>query len=423
MKRLSVIFLLALTFASCTKDTDITAGLETYRELYVSESGETEVPYESPEETCHVDGIVSADFTISGGKYYFETRRDNVGMIAYCDLATGNTGIVCPDPLCSHGKDVCRYANFNEFCITDEEGVFYASRVTMSTAVYRVDLNNDTVTEVCRMSKPDAGILGYDNGRVYIVQHEYGLEGHMAGLAYRISYIDTATNEITDLGYIPDETAMFLNVMQFVHNDEIYFTAYSTKLMKIDLSLTHVTEVFDGEKYFTQWFWDENTDELYFSTVNEAEETGSLWVYRNGSAEKLNLPHENIYTFTLTNDKIYYSAYDPVYYGISNVAYYFNRNHDDCRVYDYSGGKVYAADRDNPSAEAVLVYDNEGQYPISNAGIDCYCVFGDYLYFNEITVLREILDGVEYTTFSYADDISKIRVGLKDGSVMKVKFE
>ncbi|MBQ8370157.1 MAG: hypothetical protein IJY35_09285, partial [Clostridia bacterium] len=80
-------------------------------------------------------------------------------------------------------------------------------------------------------------------------------------------------------------------------------------------------------------------------------------------------------------------------------------------------------DRDSLSDEAELVYDNEGQYPISNAGIDCYCVFGDYLYFSEITVRREVLDGVEYTTFSYADDISKIRVGLEDGTFTKVKFE
>lgn len=426
MKKLIAVLLLVLMSVSCTagEEIDIEANLETYAEVYEEriESDENVLPYTEPEKG--MSDIFCEDFTISGDRYYFETRRDNTVMIAYCDLKTGSSGIICQDPLCSHiDETVCRYVGLKDIQVTEEEGVFYACRHTFVTTIYRVDVKNDTVRKVHAINSFDAELLGYDNGRLYFYQYEYGVEGRMAAMACRISYLDTEAEKVTELGYLPDELTMFLNYPLFVRNDEIYVKAYSTKLMKIDLPLTKITEVISDTGANNQWFWDDNTDELYFSAVDTETQTGAVYVYRNGAAEKLPLPHENIYSFTLTGDKIYYSAYDPIFYGISNVAFYFEEDPEDHKVYDYSGGKVYAVDRENPSGEAELVYNNGGEIRLCSAGVDTYCVFGDYLYFNEITVKREVLNGVEYTTFSHADDVSKIRIGLKDGSFTRISFE
>ena len=85
MKKLTAILLAVLTLTSCTADTeiDIAEGLETYREAYTEAGRETEVPYTPPEEiqtedtTTQWGGIFSPDFTVSGGKYYFETTANN----------------------------------------------------------------------------------------------------------------------------------------------------------------------------------------------------------------------------------------------------------------------------------------------------------------------------------------------------------
>ena len=115
MKKLTaIVILLTLAFASCTKSTDddIAAGLETYRDVYADESqdAESEVPYVPPVEGISVNGIFKDnEHVVRDGKYYFETRRrtskngnNYVTMLAYADLETGTSGIVCPDPLCTH---------------------------------------------------------------------------------------------------------------------------------------------------------------------------------------------------------------------------------------------------------------------------------------------------------------------------------
>ena len=435
MKKLTAILLAVLALTSCTAATeiDIAEGLETYREAYTESGRETEVPYTPPEEiqtedtTTQWGGIFSPDFTVSGGKYYFETRRsesrgNSVSMIAYTDLATGNSGILCPDPLCTHqSAEVCKYADLQGIYFTDEEGVFYSCRHTFTTTIYRVDVNNDTVQTACEINSFNVNLLGYDNGKLYFYELKFGMEGRTAGISYLISCLDTDTGKVTELGYIPDEWALALNLILFVRNDEIYFTAYSSKLMKTDLSLTNVIEVIAADPW--QWYWDEGTDALYFSTSDPEKQTGSVYVHKDGKTEQIPLPHENIHAFTMTEDRIYYSPYDPVFYGFSNVAFYFEDDPEEHKVYDYTGGKVYAVDRDNPSAEAELVYEASVIDGNRMADLDNCAVFGDYLYFNEITVRREVLGGVEFVTFSLADDVSKIRVGLKDGSFTRISFD
>ena len=84
---------------------------------------------------------------------------------------------------------------------------------------------------------------------------------------------------------------------------------------------------------------------------------------------------------------------------------------------------MYAVSRENPSGEAELVYASGGSDLDRLPDLDEFIVIGDYLYFDEVELRRDILDGVEYLTISHASDVQKIRVGLKDGSFTRIKFE
>ncbi len=423
MKKLTAILLALLMLTACTADTDdIAAGLETYREAY--SDAETDVPYTAPEETADSsDRISCPDFTVSGGKYYFPVKHrvdeDQLSMIAYVDLATGNSGLLCQDPLCSH-TDVktCKYLNLTKLFPAEEDGIFYAQR---DFQLLKLDLNTDTVTQVHTFPSYSCIINGYDNGHLYFSEYFQTTTDRQTVEECLVSYLDTASGEIMEVGYIPQEIMVKTNIICFILNGEFYFST-GGHLLKTDSSIGNLTDVTGGDGIITHWFLDASTDELYYSCTNDAGLTGSLYVYRDGVTEKLALPHENIYTFTITGNKIYYSPYDPIYYGISAAAYLFETDPEQYKVYDYTGGKVYAVDRDNPSGEAELVYHLDGNNPLATAAHN-YVVLGDYLYFDEITVKNTIINGVEYTYFSSAETVSKIRVGLKDGSFTRISFD
>ena len=140
--------------------------------------------------------------------------------------------------------------------------------------------------------------------------------------------------------------------------------------------------------------------------------------------EKVNLPHDEVYTFTVTHEKIYYTIYDPVYLGISAQASYApSEEAENHKTYDYTGGKLYSVDRNNPSVVEEVVYEVK-DIPLDKAVmLESAVVIGDYLYIDEINVLREVRQGKEYVSFDYSRDVSKIRIGLKDGSFTRISFE
>ena len=142
---------------------------------------------------------------------------------------------------------------------------------------------------------------------------------------------------------------------------------------------------------------------------------------------ELNLPHGEIYYFTMDNDKFYYSPYDPIYYGISKTAHLAllagkDVDINEYKVYDYSGGKIYAVDRTNPSQNAELIYDNNGETMLCN-GNHHYTVINGCLYYDDVAVMREVIGGMEYTYFASSRQQNKIRVNLADGTTTRISFE
>jgi len=434
MKKLTaIIILLALAFASCTKSTDddIAAGLETYRDVYADESqdAESEVPYVPPVEGISVNGIFKDnEHVVRDGKYYFETRRrtskngnNYVTMLAYADLETGTSGIVCPDPLCTHEEDECPYAQLRDCYFSDDPGVYYAYTFGHpASRIWKVDMNRGTVEMVHEMKSTFSYIIGYDGGRLYFYEKIEITENRKTIEKHLLSYIDHAAQKVVEVGYVPEE---YQGGYLFVNDGEIYFSHNSGKLWrKADPTYQNVTEFAVLEESASEWYFDTETEELFYVHRDYDNFRGSLYVARDGVTEEIQLPHEEVYSFALTEDRIYYTVFDPVYYGISSMAVHFKVTGEEAKLYDYTGGKVYAVDRDNPSGEAELVYEVTGVDLEHIAMLGEILVVGDYLYFTEAYVWRQVIDGVEYVDFSEHEE-SKIRVGLKDGSVRRIEYE
>lgn len=160
--------------------------------------------------------------------------------------------------------------------------------------------------------------------------------------------LDVKTKEVTDLGYFPDSIAENYVSNLFLYDETMFYMSSNNELVKSDINFENTTTVFSmGRNSLRYWFYDTKTDELYFNINNKEELTGSVYVYRNGNVEKVELPHENIFTFTVTNSEIYYSTYEPIYYGISKAP-------GNPEVYDYSGGKVYKTNRYDTSSSEVV---------------------------------------------------------------------
>jgi len=429
MKKLSVILLLALALVSCTQNTDeIAAGLETYREVFEEETAPVYVP---PEDGTSVDGIFSEQYLFSDGKFYFKLMRPTsklggVSMLAYSDIETGVSGIVCQDPLCTHGKNDCQYADMDDYCFTTEPGVYYGYRFgSPASTIWLADLNNDTVKLAHTMESIFGYILGYSSGRLYFYERfEYITEDKTTITEIRISYLDHRTQKVTEVGYVPDEVMMQNPSLRFMRNDEIYYSPGDggKTLCRADPEFKNISTVFELAQGTHQWYIDDNTDEIYYLLSDQDNLTGAVYVCRDGMSEKVELPHDNICSFSINGEKIYYTIFDPVYYGISGVSKGVAPEYA-TKTYDYTGGKVYAVLRDNPSAEAELVYESAGFDLDRLPDLDEFIVMGNYLYFDEVGLLREVIDGVEYLTISHASDVCKVRVGLKDGSVVRIKCE
>ncbi|MBQ2724550.1 MAG: hypothetical protein IJF78_02465 [Clostridia bacterium] len=431
MKKLTVLLLAVLTLTSCTAGTgDIAEGLETYREKYE----EPEVPY-IPQDVESAFNIVSQDVCIRDGKYYFELKKafdhgGGVRMITCVDVATGNFGAVCPDPLCTHSnREECKYADLSQCHFSDIPGVYYTYLFDLNSQIYRVDLNRDTVELVYTFTEEGHGfgsIRGYADGKLYFYQMLYETADKKTETREKLYYLEEATGEIVQYEQTDDLSVFTGRTPHFILDGYFWFVS-GNQLIRTDSDYRNHTVVAEFDNTVRQWYMDLETRELYFAFRDDEARTGSVYVYRDGVTEQIPLPHAAISAFTLTEDRILYCIYDPVFYGISKLAFHADMNGEtydpeQYYTYDMTGGKLYAVDRDNPSGDAELIYASENIAADKLAKLDSCIALGDYLYFDQIEITREVINGKEYIFKSSARNVEKIRYGLKDGSLSRVTF-
>lgn len=370
-----------------------------------------------------VEGIISSGYVINDGKYYFlTTKEDSDGynsttMIAYYDFQNKNGDLICQDPLCNHDLyGDCKYSCIEEFYFTDIPGVFYAADWSSGNVVLcRIDLNNDTVTEVYDCGTLSAYVFGIDQNILYFYIIERETQDKQTVKRYHMYALDIKTEELTDMGYMPEGIDNDFGLPLFVYKGMFYYITVDGDLMIAESDFRYIKKIFEcGDDRFLYWFFDTNTDELYFNVINKEKRTGTVYVYKDDLVERVDLPHQNIFTFTLTESEIFYTSYDPIYYGVSIAP-------GNPEVYDYSGGKVYKAERYNTS-DAELIYDCGGEYMICGSVSNFY-VFDNKIFFDEKTLIHETIDGIEYTYFSSAHGMKKVCVDLISGEMLQITLE
>ena len=381
------------------------------------------------------DGITSSQYTLIGDRYYYYvkarkalpaegggTHTHTTGVLAYVytDLTQGGMQYVCPDPLCKHSDpSVCPFTASGQsasFCPA-EDGFFYLAQYARGRGkIVKADLNKGTIQTVYEGRSTFVGFYGAENGVVYIRDSE-DVTDNNTKTTQTTNYLlalDVKTDKVLFEQKIPDG-----NWIVSVRDGKILCHTVRA-LLEYDMQFGNQKTLFsfEGTGGFGEWYYDENRDEFWFNVRNRDESSGQVFrILADGTAEKVPLPTDAIYCFQLTNTKIYYSPFDPV-------------KIDDNPTYppgtvDYTNGKIYAVDRDDPGGEPTLVYDCAGRYYIGEPSSSDYAIFGDDLFFGKLLLrlYKDYFTGEEYFVFDMSGDYPKVHVNLATGEEEIFQFD
>ena len=377
------------------------------------------------------DGILSSGYQIAGNKYYFRTmerKRVNgviksVSITSYIDLTTGESGVICPDPLCGHDDSaVCRYIDVNaitDFTMADEHTYIrgYRSNPNAKTKICAFDLtqNDYRVLYTPKQFSPDQ--LGVEDGVLWLREYYSKTSKKTTTYYQTIIGVRISDGEIVYQNAPPEDAKAF-----FFHGGLLYCdNVKSIIAFEPDTGNTVTLLEYAAEDQLGSWYYDTFRNEFWFSILNQAKQTGRVYRYADGKCEEVSFPCGEVYFFQLTNTTIYYSPYDPVYLGESPAVSY--------GTWDYTGGKIFAVLRDDPAGEAKPVYDAEGKYSICNVGVRTYLIFGNKLYFDHVSIVRQKRKDPEtgqirdYVFFDSSESLSKIQIDLVTGAEKEIRFD
>ena len=400
-------------------------GEETAEEPEADQTGETEAQEPArPLWETDWDGILSSEYILEGNRTFIELKHKmtmnqtqrGCTMLFWLNLMTGDSGPICPDPLCPHDDfAVCPYLNVRNWYFLDANTAF-GNRDNFSSlggkvCVWRYDLASGTCREFYKPKSSIAMILFASDGVLYLCDQTAEIGDRKAFYTYYLEALDAASGNLLYEIKLPEITAFYSVIngrMLFADSTGAYFS---------DMRLENREKITDG--YLDQWYWDEHTSELWFSQIDDDKKTGRVFQYKDGVCEQIDLP-ENLYFFQLTNTKIYYTTFEPVYLGNA----YFSMFEGTPRpLYSDSGNTIFAVSRDDPDESPTVVYDTEGARVLSIKGVAGYRIFGSKLCYYDIPLIRETHDNVEYVAYSLAEDLPLLVVDLATGEEEIIRFD
>ncbi len=398
----------------------------------LTQSGEEKQPRKNKPETDW-DGILSSEYQLAGNKYYFHTMEwkqvngseQSVTITSYIDLTTGETGVICPDPLCQHNDPaVCKYISLNsvtDFMMADANTYLcgYRTNPNSKTKICAFDLRQDNYRVLFTPKQYCPDLLGMENGILWLREY-YSKTSQKKTTNYQsVIGVRISDGEIVYTNTPPEDAKAF-----FFHDGLIYcdnvksIIAFEPKTGDVTTLLSYAAADQVGA-----WYYDTLREEFWFSIINKEKKTGRVYRYSvaEGNCEEVPFLCGEVYYFQLTHSRIFYSPYEPLYLGENPSV--------DYGTWDYTGGKIYAVDRDEPSQTPELIYDAEGKYIICNIGVQTYTVFGDKLYLNHVDIIRQKRKDPNtgemrnYVYFSLAEKEFKIRIDLSSGDEEEIHFE
>ena len=344
-------------------------------------------------------------------------------MHAYTDLATLESAYLCPDPLCAHDDlNVCFYidkGSSSPFVIADNRTV-YMSRMDYrgdGGRVWKADLTNNTVRAVYTPMDHDLpGLDGPDNGVLYIYD-SLKYTDEESRTTKRIEYmigLSVDTDKMLFKRELPEDCRIHL-----IRNGKIWYST-TRELIRCDPDFGNpeTLYVFKGTGGISAWYYDEYRDEFWFLVIKQGYQSGKVMrILSDGTVEEVIPSSKKLIYFQLTNSKIYYSVYDPIKLG--------EHPFDPNGTVDVSGGKIYAAEREDPLGEARLVYDTRGEMFLCLPGVNTYAVFDDQLFFRPIQLVDDydFITKKTYKVLSIAHDLTMYRIDLTTGEEEEFRFE
>ncbi len=374
------------------------------------------------------DGITSSNYTLIGDRYYYTVQAlktmpakgggyttTGVHVYVYTDLAQGGMQFVCPDPLCSHDNpDVCPFTAGGQspcFCPA-EDGLFYLGQFGGNAKIVKADLNKGTTQTVYTGRTAMVGILGSENSVVYLLDFDSVTDKNTrtTQTTYHLLALDIQTDEIRFDRIVPEGSWIVE-----IRSGRILCSTVK-ELIEYDMDFENPKTVFsfEGTDRIGDWYYDENRDEFWFNVLNQDDNSGHIFrILPDRTCEQVPVPADAVYCFQLTNTKIYYTPFAPTYISDNPYSYY--------GTVDYTNGKIYAVDRDNPEGEPKLVYDCAGKSYLRKD----YVIFGDDLFYGlvKLELCTDFATGKEFYTFSTAGDYPKVHVNLATGEEEIFRFE
>ena len=369
------------------------------------------------------DGILSSEYTLMENKFYFECKAvkkgNTMSMPTSYDLVTGECSGLCPDPLCRHDDTaVCKYISVNSstnVVFADDSTLFWTRTINGEIGIYRYDLSADTVRLVYEETVGEPYLVGEDGGIVYFTEFSQERENGRVVTSMKLKGIDVKTDKIVCEMPMNEERILFIR-------DGVMWADAVRAIETTDLATGEKTTIAELDNAIGSWYYDTKDGSLWFNTFDQQQLKGSLWMWKGGKLEQVNLPAEEIYYFQLTNSEIIYSGFEPTYYGKNPTSI--------GETWDYAGGKIHAVDRRRPDGDARLLYDADGKYVMVIATVSGYVVFGDRLLFRKITVTTESMpvwdkpgEWEEYTFFDMSGNLPTVCIDLATGEETVLSFE
>ena len=427
-----VCIMLALSLCSCSRTKtkeEILREAEQYTENialdtaydYQKDMGkwlEPETSYEYDENGDTSDEIVrltDSNFILQKDRLYFQVGKPTATSFGadfwvYVSLKTGEKHYLCPDPLCEHTKQsACQYLDLAELTFhPDSESTLYMTKNISVENKYcgticKIDLDNNKISELYRENLTDSearsnrfDLMFINENTLYFTDRYTYREDNGEGevvftdevyfKALDLSETVSAGNaRILDSEYDGKRCVYVLNDQIFGIDSGVAYGAGRFYVTDMNFGAEKTILEYEEGSHISGLCYDQNTEEFYLLVssndmhISSNAENGKGKLYcldRDFHCEEVPMPSEQILSFQLTNQYIYYTIYDPIVYGMSPRG---------IEATDESGNKIYRVSRDDTTV-AELAFDGHEELRWRPSG---YTITGDYLYMDYASIARE----------------------------------
>ncbi len=367
---------------------------------------EEQYSYKSTDNGNSITDIYNPIYFVKGNRIYYEVRINNQLSFSYITLKTGESFSVCPDPLCDHTPEGgCKYLGLHQMMFSKEsDDVFYSVKTDIFqekiqspvSSICRIDAKKGTISEIFNGYLSENNVLQMltlrmiDHNKLYFTAIREKSSKITDGIIEReyeetLMSVDLTTYElgIVDNKYKNKEYGEYY----FTDGKYIYFIdSIAGRLFATDMNFENETTLLEygNEYHISSFYYDSDTSESYVCVHSRYMLGWSETVLEDGNiycideklhCSKLDMPSDRILDFQMTNEYIYYTVYDPIFYGTTP--------YDGIPCMCANGNKIYRVPRED-TTQGELIFDGHEKLYFRD-----YIITGDFLYMNYIKLVED----------------------------------